>query len=209
MTPPVIVQHLFSMGIYAEEREIITPIEFAGEFLLDRFGPSKVFHMGIPDTRPYIERFGHRFAEEIRDTCDVVLLSCDLSVSYRKLDIAVNFLQTGSTLVVTNKDPVRPGQNGELRVETGALLAAIVSCVSVEPILIGKPSPYLFHKALEELALPPERVLMIGDTPSTDIAGGQAMGMRTALVDPAGRYTLESTGADVILLNLRELGSLR
>ena len=203
MTTPVIVRNLAAMGMGAEEREIITPIAWAGEFIRERFGTSAVFHLGIPETKRYIETWGHRFTEVPRDECGVVLLSCDLSLSYERLDRAVNFLRAGAALVVTNGDPVRPGRNGELRMETGALLAALTSCVSKKPLIIGKPSPYLFDKALKEMDLPPEAVLMIGDTPSTDIAGGRAAGIQTALLDPLNKHTPESSGADFIFADLR------
>jgi FMN phosphatase YigB (HAD superfamily) len=41
--------------------------------------------------------------------------------------------------------------------------------------------------ALEQLACAPERCLMIGDRPDTDIAGAARLGMQTALVR-TGRF---------------------
>ncbi|MBS0656256.1 MAG: TIGR01459 family HAD-type hydrolase [Verrucomicrobia bacterium] len=53
---------------------------------------------------------------------------------------------------------------------------------------IGKPFPKVFEKALSlfEGDVLPQQVLMIGDTPETDIRGGRQMGLATALVTKTG-----------------------
>jgi HAD superfamily hydrolase (TIGR01509 family) len=42
-----------------------------------------------------------------------------------------------------------------------------------------KPSPRIFQRVLDVWKLPPEQVVMIGDSPSNDIAGAEAVGMKT------------------------------
>lgn len=55
----------------------------------------------------------------------------------------------------------------------------------------GKPYPRVYQLALEAAGNPrPERVLAIGDTPATDIAGAAALGMDTALI-PGGIHGKE------------------
>ena len=44
-----------------------------------------------------------------------------------------------------------------------------------------KPHPAIFERALDELRVAPERALFVGDTLATDVAGAQAVGMRTCL----------------------------
>ena len=49
---------------------------------------------------------------------------------------------------------------------------------------IGKPSRVFFQQALSMIPhVPPERILMIGDSPVHDIAGAAAMGLKTLLVE--------------------------
>ena len=48
----------------------------------------------------------------------------------------------------------------------------------------GKPRSNGFHWALQELGLPPEHVVVVGDRILTDILGGARMGMKTCLVAP-------------------------
>jgi HAD superfamily hydrolase (TIGR01459 family) len=46
----------------------------------------------------------------------------------------------------------------------------------------GKPYPRVYENALEQLALPANRILAVGDNPDTDIAGAAAMGIDSLLL---------------------------
>ena len=53
----------------------------------------------------------------------------------------------------------------------------------------GKPFAGIFDMALARLGnVAPERVLMVGDSLHTDILGGQAAGIRTALIAGYGFF---------------------
>jgi 4-nitrophenyl phosphatase len=58
----------------------------------------------------------------------------------------------------------------------------IVTATGVEPIVAGKPSPYLMELSLEKLGTSKAETLVVGDRLDTDIAAGQAAGCPTALV---------------------------
>jgi len=45
---------------------------------------------------------------------------------------------------------------------------------------LRKPDPALFVRAAEQLGVPPERCLFVGDNPVADVLGAAATGMRTA-----------------------------
>ena len=64
----------------------------------------------------------------------------------------------------------------------GAIAAALRVCADVEPVCVGKPEPRFFRAAMELLGVPADRVLVVGDSLTADIAGGQAAGARTALM---------------------------
>ena len=51
-----------------------------------------------------------------------------------------------------------------------------------------KPSPTIFRAVLELLETEPERAAMIGDSPSDDVDGARALGMRAFLIDREGRF---------------------
>jgi len=51
-----------------------------------------------------------------------------------------------------------------------------------------KPSPSIFLAALELLGTVPERTAMIGDSPTDDVDGARALGLRAFLLDREGRF---------------------
>jgi ribonucleotide monophosphatase NagD (HAD superfamily) len=78
-------------------------------------------------------------------------------------------------------DATHPSHLG-IMPETGALAGALKTAGGSDPIAIGKPEPFLFDIAVGILNILPENILMIGDNPYTDIMGGSAAGMKTALL---------------------------
>jgi ribonucleotide monophosphatase NagD (HAD superfamily) len=49
---------------------------------------------------------------------------------------------------------------------------------------MGKPFPAIYHKVLERFAsIQPDRMLMVGDSPHTDILGARGVGMRCLLIE--------------------------
>ncbi len=68
-------------------------------------------------------------------------------------------------------------QLGKLR---AAGLAESFQVISVSGALgFGKPDPRIFTQTLQELELPPNEVVMIGDNPVNDIQGGLDAGLQT------------------------------
>ena len=51
---------------------------------------------------------------------------------------------------------------------------------------IGKPDPRVFAATIDVFALPPERILHIGDSVHYDVEGAAAVGMQTVHMDPFG-----------------------
>jgi putative hydrolase of the HAD superfamily len=51
-----------------------------------------------------------------------------------------------------------------------------------------KPDPRMFQLALERLGVTAAEALMVGDSPSADVDGAHAVGIRAALIDPYDFY---------------------
>jgi len=56
----------------------------------------------------------------------------------------------------------------------------------VQPIVVGKPEPPLFRMALARLGLQPHEAGMVGDSVTSDVAGGAPSAMPTVLYAPEG-----------------------
>lgn len=139
--------------------------------------------LGDPRMRAVARSLG---IELVQQDAELVVILRDTRFSYRRLERAVNALNGGARLIVANPDTTHPGTNGQLKPETGAILAAIHACVDVPSEateIIGKPSPRLFEKGCQALGVAFEKAMMIGDNPHTDMLGAGALGMQTCLVD--------------------------
>jgi HAD superfamily hydrolase (TIGR01509 family) len=58
-----------------------------------------------------------------------------------------------------------------------------------------KPSPHIFQTVLDAWKIPAEHIVMIGDSPSKDIAGAKAVGMKTIWLKTDAKE-LDNMGAD-------------
>ena len=137
-----------------------------------------------------------------------VVAGLDRNLTYSKLKRATFHVRGGAKFYGTNIDPTFPTPEG-LVPGAGSVIAALEAATGVKPIVIGKPSPFMFTLAAERMKLSPREILVIGDRLETDIAGGQSVGARTALV-LSGVSTREQANAwkpqpDLIAPNLTAL----
>jgi YjjG family noncanonical pyrimidine nucleotidase len=89
-------------------------------------------------------------------------------------------------------------------------LAALVGPVVIsEEVGAAKPDPAIFAIALEQMGSPdPRDVLVIGDSLSSDIAGGIATGLDTCWVNPGGRPRGSDPAATYEVRRLEELPAI-
>ncbi len=69
-----------------------------------------------------------------------------------------------------------------------------------------KPHPSIFVAALEALGVAAHETVMVGDSPSDDIAGARALGIRAILLDREGRFPEETERIDTLLALPAALG---
>ena len=116
------------------------------------------------------------------DQGEVVLVGIHRRFTYEIMSAAMQRLRSGLPFVATNPDTTFPLEGGRLVPGAGSIVAAIKSCGGVDPILIGKPEPYLIDVALADLGLSPSEALVVGDRLDTDIESGRRAGCDTFLV---------------------------
>jgi 2-haloacid dehalogenase len=102
--------------------------------------------------------------------------------------------------------------NGFEAVQTQRLAASplrqfIDFLVTSEAVGVAKPARAMFERALSLAHRPvlPERVLMVGDSASSDIAGGNAMSFITCWYNPHAQARPEHVVPDYTIADLREL----
>ena len=71
---------------------------------------------------------------------------------------------------------------GGLQLDTGPFVAALEYAAGVTARVFGKPTAEFFQTAVQQLAVPAERICMIGDDIHSDIDAAQRIGLRGILV---------------------------
>ena len=76
----------------------------------------------------------------------------------------------------------------EAMLESVGLRPLLDTVVDSAVVGLVKPDPRIFQLALGRLGIEPQHAVMVGDSPSADVAGARAVGARAALLDPFDLY---------------------
>jgi 4-nitrophenyl phosphatase len=192
------LEKLAAFSVELEAWQIVTSSNATAETMAHSFpGRGPVFVVGESGLVEALRRQGFSpiVAAEDETRPVAVVASIDRAVSYDKLSRATLHIRAGIPFYGTNPDKTFPTPQG-LVPGAGAILAALQAATDVVPTVVGKPSPLMMQIALERLGLRQAEVIAVGDRLETDIAAGQAAGLRTALVlsgvstaEQAGRWT--------------------
>lgn len=173
------IEGLKSFGVSAEPWQVITSATAVIHHL------TKQFPMGggvyIVGEQGVIEACAESGFYQSEDGVLAVIVGFDRKLTYDKLKTATLLIRSGVPFIGTNPDLTFPTPEG-LIPGAGSILAAVTAATGVHPINVGKPEPLMYQIALERLNIQPNQALAVGDRLETDIACGQAIGCRTALV---------------------------
>lgn len=118
---------------------------------------------------------------------DAVLIGdAEDDFTYANLDRAFRLLQDGAELVAIGVNRHFQLDDG-LHLDAGPFVHALEYAAGCTATVTGKPAPAFFEQALASLALPAERVMMIGDDAASDAQGALDAGLRACLVK-TGKY---------------------
>lgn len=196
-TPRSLAGLLHQQGIDLAPEQFFLAGDLTLRLAAERFGRTPVYLLANLAMEEHARALGLRLG---RQSAREVILLRDTRFSFAKLEKAVNLLRGGARLMVANPDVTHP-RGSEVAPETGALLAAITSCLDpsrLDVAIVGKPGPTLFEAALAASCCTTGEVVMIGDGPLTDIAGADRAGIPSVLLDEAHGLTLGAV-AQVLL----------
>ena len=177
------VARLKGFGVEVEPWQVITSAQAAAHGLAQKFPHgTKVFMIGEEGVRLALEEKGFEILSvENAPDAQAVVMGIDRQINFQKMAEATLLVRRGIPFYVTNPDKTFPTPRGEIP-GAGAWYSIIVTASNVEPIIAGKPFPFLMELSLEKLGTKKEETLVVGDRLETDIAAGQGVGCPTALV---------------------------
>ncbi|HET9910605.1 MAG TPA: HAD-IIA family hydrolase, partial [Anaerolineales bacterium] len=182
-TPDQYVARLKEFGVEVDLWQVVTSSQGAAHALAQKFPRgTKVFMIGEDGIQLALEERGFEvLSVEDAQQAEVVVMGIDRGITFEKACEATLLVRRGIPFYGTNPDKTFPTPRGEIP-GAGAWLSVITTATNVQPIIAGKPFPFLMDLSLERLGTAKEETLVIGDRLETDIAAGQAVGCPTALV---------------------------
>jgi phosphoglycolate/pyridoxal phosphate phosphatase family enzyme len=212
---------LTRLGIPTDEAQVLTSAYVLAHHLAQTAPDLRYYVIGEANFRTELRSHGLTVVDELHgqdplgvihpEGIDAVIVALDRTLDYRKLNTVYQALRRGARYFATNGDYTCPMPGGDVP-DAGATIAALAQITGRTPELIaGKPSPLILQAALDQLGLPAEACLMVGDRLETDMRMGHTAGMVTALV-LSGVTTREQALAatprpDLVLENLGELAA--
>lgn len=177
------VSHIVSSGMMAME------------YLRLKIKSGRIVYLGTEDSAHYIEEVGLKTIsisnlnlDNDLDEISAIVFLDDEGFDWNKdITKAVNLLRKKNVpAIVANSDLTYPVSKTEVAVATGGVANLVQSIVGKRFIHFGKPDGRMFMYAYELLqevgAYEKNEILMVGDTLTTDIIGGNKFGADTALV---------------------------
>ncbi|NOT06323.1 MAG: HAD-IIA family hydrolase [Anaerolineales bacterium] len=184
-TPEEYQEKLRELGVEVEPWQIVTSaLGIAFMLSATRKYPrgTKIFMIGEDGIRVALEEKGFEIlSTEDAPQAQVFVMGIDRTINFMKVAEATLLVRAGIPFYTTNTDKTFPTPRGEIP-GSGSWLSVITSATGVEPIVAGKPFPFLMELSLERLGTTKEETLVVGDRLETDIAAGQSVGCPTALV---------------------------
>ena len=190
-TPEQYINKLGNLGVQVEPWQVITSAQALSYALTQKFPRgSKIFMIGGDGVRMALEESGYEILSvENAPAAEAVVMGIDTEINFQKMSEATYLVRRGIPFYATNPDKTFPTPRGEIP-GAGAWYSVIVTATGVQPVVAGKPFPFLMELALERLSTKKAETLVVGDRLETDVAGGQGVGCPTALV-LSGVSTLE------------------
>jgi NagD protein len=174
-------EKLTRLGIPTSSDEVINSSLALARYLAREMTGATVFAIGEPPLLDELTAAGLCLSETPAEI-EVVIASFDRTFDYYKLNIGFQALRLGARFLATNPDRTCPIEGGEIP-DAGAVIGALEGCSGRKlELVVGKPSSLIVEMALEQLQLPADACLMVGDRLETDIVMSHRAGMSAALV---------------------------
>lgn len=195
---------LTSAGLDIRFEEIITSAQVTGEYILKRFGRSRLYVLGSDSFKRELAKYGHVAVE---DGADVVVVGIDRQLNFEKLNRAMRMLMAGAKLVAAGMSRYIPEEQPTISI--GPIAKALSYATGVKPIVTGKPSRIMYIYALVKAGAVPEEAAVVSDD-LEDLIYARKFGMKSVLVltgvtrrEDLGRFT-----PDLVLESVDQLADL-
>jgi HAD superfamily hydrolase (TIGR01458 family) len=177
-----LAEKLCSLGVPAQESDILTPAAAAATWLRDQ--PQTIVALFVrPAAR--VDFAGLQCVADDAEHGASHIVVGDLGDlwDYRTLNRAFRLLyqNPNAELIALGMSRYWLAADG-IALDVAPFVVALEHATGRKALVFGKPAKAFFEAAAERLGLAPKELLMIGDDIQADIGGAQAAGLKAALV---------------------------
>ena len=148
-TPEEYQQKLSRLGVEVESSQVVTSALGVAHMLAQKYPRgTKIFMIGEAGVREALEEKGFEIlSTENAPEAQAFVMGIDHDINFQKVSEATLLVRAGIPFYTTNTDRTFPTPRGEIP-GAGAWLSVITTATGVEPIIAGKPFPYLMELSL-------------------------------------------------------------
>lgn len=179
-TPAAVATHLEDLGIRAREDDVVNSTQATLRMLADDLpAGTKVLAVGTAALAEQLTGAGYTVVARLEDEPVAVVQGYHPTIEWQRLEDAALAIQAGAAWYATNPDLTRPSERGIVP-GLGSQLGVVRNCVSVDPMIAGKPYRPLLDETV--LRMRAERPIFVGDRTDTDVLGANNVGMDSLFV---------------------------
>jgi phosphoglycolate/pyridoxal phosphate phosphatase family enzyme len=168
------------LGVPAELQEVYPSSYAVANYIAKNYPGKSVYALTTGGIDEELAKKGVKIVHD--ETAEVVAAGLDKNITFQKITIAFRAIRAGAPFIASNEDMSYPVENGKELPGAGATTGALRHTTGAEPILVGKPSPYMFEMILADYNITKAEAIYVGDRLDVDIEMGKRAGVRTALV---------------------------
>ena len=214
-SPADYLRKLSGMGIEIGEDQMLTTSRSMVEYLKRHFPLARrIYVLGTESLQTLLRQSGYTLVGEEENLApDVLVVSFDMTLTYRRLCKAAWWARQGVPYLATNPDWVCPTEEETVLVDCGSIQACIEAATGRKADkVLGKPDPTMLLELEAKLGLEKDEVAMVGDRAYTDVEMARRAGALPVLV-LSGETTREmlpevSRPGDLVVADLEEFGTL-
>ncbi|UJP38818.1 HAD-IIA family hydrolase [Cellulomonas palmilytica] len=172
--PESVADQLTGLGIPTTPGEVMTAAQACAQLLRTRLERgARVLVVGGAGLRTAVRQAGFEIVESADDEPVAVAQGFAPEVGWTQLAEAAYAIERGAWHVASNLDLSLPTARG-FAPGNGSLVGAVRAATGVQPDSAGKPSPTMYHMAVERARA--RQALVVGDRLDTDLAGARSGG---------------------------------
>ncbi|MFT4396926.1 HAD-IIA family hydrolase [Gordonia lacunae] len=178
--PSEVAAHLRELGFEATDELVVTSAQSGARLLSEHLEPgSRALVIGTDGLAQEVREVGVGVTRSADDRPAAVIQGHSPDTGWAQLSEAALAIRAGALWIATNVDATLPSERG-LLVGNGSMVAALRNATGKEPMVAGKPAAPLMADAIARARA--SAPLVVGDRLDTDIEGGHAVGIESALV---------------------------